>query len=297
MASVPKGRRYFMVLCIFLPFFEVSVQERGAPITVSLEEGMTLDCLCPWSGSLSMVMWTKSPDEKTPIAVFHPDMGKTFSWRYRQRVEFPRATPLDGSMVLTNVTHQDLGVYHCTVTSFPLGTWSREVTVEDQDLPPIEKEDDGQPPEADVEVTAMSGEDVTLPCSHDDDNNNTNGMWTAVRRVWVERYVQDHRGYLWSVSLSVCSLRLQSVTPEHGGFYRCRFVLTVRFPDGFNLSDYMMYIYIGSGAACFLLLLSVFSVLLARYRNYPINVAEEESSGSRYSSQGDGYHQYRWGGE
>ena len=58
---------------------------------VGLEEGMLLDCLCPWNGTLSMVSWTKSPDRTTPIAVFHPHFGKTFSWRYRQRVEFPRS--------------------------------------------------------------------------------------------------------------------------------------------------------------------------------------------------------------
>jgi hypothetical protein len=42
---------------------------------------------------------------------------------------------MDGSIVLRNITHQDLGVYHCTITTFPLGSWSRDVTVEDQGRP------------------------------------------------------------------------------------------------------------------------------------------------------------------
>jgi hypothetical protein len=51
---------------------------------------MVLDCRCPWNGSFSMVTWTKSPDRNNPIAIFHPVHGMTFSWRYSQRVEFPR---------------------------------------------------------------------------------------------------------------------------------------------------------------------------------------------------------------
>ena len=48
----------------------------------------------------------------------------------------PRAENMDGSIVLRNITHQDLGVYHCTITTFPLGSWSRDVTVEDHGRPP-----------------------------------------------------------------------------------------------------------------------------------------------------------------
>lgn len=91
---------------------------------------MVLKCLCPWQGSFSMVSWTKPPN-KDPIAVFHPELGTSFSHHYQERIEFLRSTPMDGSISLKNVTHQDIGVYHCSVQSFPQGSWTKSIQVED----------------------------------------------------------------------------------------------------------------------------------------------------------------------
>lgn len=91
---------------------------------------MVLECLCPWDGNLSMVSWTKVP-EKSPAAVFHPEFGMSFSHHYRERIEFLRTTPMDGSIAMTNITHQDVGLYHCSVQTFPHGSWTRDILVED----------------------------------------------------------------------------------------------------------------------------------------------------------------------
>lgn len=107
----------------------VAVQQKQA-VTVRLEEGMVLECLCPWYGNLSGVSWTKIPN-KDPVAVFHPEHGVVFSHRYRERIEFLRTTPMDGSISMRNVTHQDIGLYHCSVQTFPQGSWTRNIQVED----------------------------------------------------------------------------------------------------------------------------------------------------------------------
>lgn len=107
----------------------VAVQQKEA-VTVRLEEGMVLECLCPWDGNLSMVSWTKVPD-KYPVAVFHPEYGVAFAHHYRERIEFLRTTPMDGSISMRNVTHQDIGLYHCSVQTFPQGPWTRNIQVED----------------------------------------------------------------------------------------------------------------------------------------------------------------------
>lgn len=95
-----------------------------------LEEGMVLDCLCPWEGNLSLVSWTRIPD-KNPVAIFHPDLGLAFSHQYLGRVEFLKTTPMDGSISIRNVTHQDIGTYSCSVQTFPRGPWTRNIQVED----------------------------------------------------------------------------------------------------------------------------------------------------------------------
>lgn len=77
-----------------------------------------------------MVSWTKPP-KKDPIAIFHPELGMNFSHHYRERIEFLRSTPMDGSISLKNVTHQDIGLYHCSMQTFPQGSWKKSFQVED----------------------------------------------------------------------------------------------------------------------------------------------------------------------
>lgn len=91
---------------------------------------MVLSCLCPWDGKLTMVSWTKVPDS-VPMAVFHPDHGEFFPHHYKERLEFLRQSSMDGSISMKNVTHQDIGEYHCSIQTFPRGPWTRNIQVED----------------------------------------------------------------------------------------------------------------------------------------------------------------------
>ncbi|XP_069561578.1 CD226 antigen isoform X2 [Brachyistius frenatus] len=299
MEAVQKDYWYFVVL-IFLPFLKVAVQQKDV-VTVRLEEGMILGCSCPWDGNLSMVSWTKVPD-KDPVAVFHPEYGVFFSRRYRERVEFLKTTPMDGSISMKNVTHQDIGLYHCSVQTFPQGPWTRNIQVEDLDDPPEDDDDDGgvggdtEPPPppprgavADTRLVAEQNGNLTIKC-----NRRHNG---TVHQVILERMLH---GQPWGI-IGVCkkvegglvgedysdrgrvgcddgvdiSLHLTGVLREDGGFYRCTFStdagtktttvqLTVAAPGGFSLSLYMMYIYIGAGAAGFILLVVILVLAVRR---------------------------------
>ncbi|XP_041670258.1 CD226 antigen isoform X3 [Cheilinus undulatus] len=292
MEAVQKDHWYFVVL-IFLPFLKVAVQQKDV-ITVRLEEGMVLDCLCPWNGNLSMVSWTKVPD-KDPIAVFHPEYGVAFSHHYRERIEFLRTTPMDGSISLRNVTHQDIGLYHCSVQTFPQGPWTRNIQVEDLDTPP-EEDDSPEPPTpdeitTDSELIAKQNDNFTISCNHM--HNGTvyqvilekmpnSQPWSIIgvcKKVEGGLVGEDYsdRGRVSCADSLDISLHLTGVEPEDGGFYRCTFstdageqtttvLLTVPPPaGGFSLSMYMMYIYIGAGTAA-LILLIVILIVAVRHR-------------------------------
>lgn len=99
-------------------------------VTVPLKEGMVLNCLYPWPGNLSSVMWTKSSN-KDRVAVYNPQYGVTLFHPYEDRVEFVKKTPMDGSISLRNVTHQDIGLYRCSIQAFPQGSWTTDVRVDD----------------------------------------------------------------------------------------------------------------------------------------------------------------------
>ncbi|TDG97181.1 hypothetical protein EPR50_G00223810 [Perca flavescens] len=291
MEAVQKDHWYFVVL-IFLPFLKVAVQQMEAA-TVRLEEGMVLNCLCPWDGNLSMVSWTKVPD-KDPVAIFHPEYGVVFSHRYRERIEFLRTTPMDGSISMRNVTHQDIGVYHCSVQTFPQGPWTRNIQVEDLDEPPEEDNSTGSPTQevikTDTELLAEPDNNLTISCNHE--HNGTVykvilekmphgqpwGIIGVCKKVEGGLLSEDYsdRGRVSCADSLDVSLHLMGVVQEDGGFYRCTFstdagvrtttvLLTVPPPGGFSLSVYIMYIYIGAGAAGLILLIAII-ILAVKHR-------------------------------
>lgn len=106
------------------------MQQTDGVTTVKLEEGMVLVCVCPWEGKLTMVSWSKRIRfDKVPIAVY----GVSISQSYQTRIQFLKSTPMDGSIAITNVTQEDTGVYHCSVQTFPRGSWVRDILVEEDD--------------------------------------------------------------------------------------------------------------------------------------------------------------------
>nr|XP_046227280.1 CD226 antigen isoform X1 [Scatophagus argus] len=293
MEAVQKDHWYFVVL-IFLPFLKVAVQQKEV-VTVRLEEGMVLGCLCPWNGNLSMVSWTKMPD-KDPIAVFHPEYGVAFSHRYRERIEFLRTTPMDGSISMRNVTHQDIGLYHCSVQTFPQGPWTTNIQVEDLDEPP-EEDDSTEPPTSEVikldtELTAQQDNNLTISCNHKHKGTvyqvilermphgqpwNIIGVCKKVEGGLVGEDYSDRGRVSCTDSLDV-SLHLTGVVQEDGGFYRCTFstdageqtttvLLSVLPSGGFSLSVYMMYFYIGAGAAVLILVIVIIILVVKRKKN------------------------------
>ncbi|XP_056155071.1 CD226 antigen isoform X2 [Lampris incognitus] len=260
---------------------------------------MVLECLCPWEGNLSMVSWTKVPD-KDPLAVLHPEYGVAFSHHYRERIEFLRNTPMDGSIVMRNITHQDIGLYHCSVQTFPQGSWTRDVQVEDTDEPPEDQSVETPtlaPIEADTEVVAELNENLTIICNHEHKGTvykvtvekSTRGQpWEIVGSCLAVNGGMSGEEYTKRVRVSCqdslgVSLQLVEVAEEDEGLYRCGFstdtgvqtttvLLTVPRSGDFSLSEYMMYIYIGAGVAG-LILVTVFLILALRHRKR--NLREE----------------------
>ncbi|XP_049604682.1 CD226 antigen isoform X2 [Syngnathus scovelli] len=241
MEVVQKERWYFMALVLF-PFLQGACADTAPPeietVTIHLQEGMILDCLCPWDGNLTMVSWTKDPDTNS-IAVFHPDYGVATTYHYRERIEFLRSTPMDGSITMKNVTHQDIGLYHCSVQTFPQGPWIRNIQVEDLDGPPVEdNEDNGEVMEAGAHMTAETSGNLSVEC-----NQQRNG--TIVHQAMVEHMAfgqpwviigickrveggvlsEDYseRGQVTCQQNLDVSLQLTAVAQEDGGLYRCSF--------------------------------------------------------------------------
>ncbi|XP_048122885.1 CD226 antigen isoform X10 [Alosa alosa] len=150
MEAVQRDYWYSLALLTFLIILKASLQKSGDE-TVRLEDGMILECLCPWDGNLSMVSWTKVPG-KNPIAVYHPRFGPNLAVGYNDRLAFLNRTSMDGSISIANVTEEDAGLYQCSMQTFPLGTWTRDVQVIKENFLPHS------------EVTMMVGGNLTVVC-------------------------------------------------------------------------------------------------------------------------------------
>uniref|UniRef100_A0A4W5JH86 CD226 molecule n=1 Tax=Hucho hucho TaxID=62062 RepID=A0A4W5JH86_9TELE len=308
MEAVQKDHWYFMVLLIFLSSLKVSVQQRYGVTTVKLKEGMVLECVCPWEGNLSMVSWTKLIRfEKAPVAVYHPEYGVSISQYYQTRIQFQKTTPMDGSITISKVTQEDAGLYHCSVQTFPKGSWSRDIRVEDTGT--LEEDDAGSEADGDTnihtrepeviqaatELIAERSDNLTISCNHEHngtvyevtieklDHGSASGM-----RIMAKCRLENgglfgvnytHRGIVNCSNRLDTRLQLNDVGEEDGGLYRCLFntdagvqtttvLLTVLSPVEFSLS----LIYIGGGVSGLLLLLSVIVILVScnDYENVPV---------------------------
>ncbi|KAJ4925035.1 hypothetical protein JOQ06_017773 [Pogonophryne albipinna] len=291
MDAVQKHHWYFVVL-LFLPSLKVAVvQTEGS--TVRLEEGMVLPCLCPWNGNLSMVSWTKDPN-KSSVAVYHPEHGEHIPNPYTERVEFLKTTHMDGSISMRNVTHQDIGTYHCSVQTFPRGPWTQSIQVEDLDEPPedsTEEEEGSEPPtldgiRTDTELVAEPDSNLTISCNHEHKGTvyqvvlerippGPSGIIGVCKRVDGGGLLKEgdllqedysERGQVSCEDSLDVNLHLTGVQAEDGGLYRCTFSTDAgRFICGFSLSLYMMCVYVGAGTA-FLILLIIIIVLAVNRR-------------------------------
>ncbi|XP_048832894.1 CD226 antigen [Brienomyrus brachyistius] len=259
MDALKKDYWYFMVHIIFLSSLTVVHLQVAQGSVVKLEEGMTLDCVCPWSGNLTMVSWTR---ELRTFAVYHPIHGMDISNGYAGRVKFLKSSPMDGSISLSNVSERDVGQYHCSIQSFPLGSWTSNVSVK--------KSVDFDERKADEDIRAERGGNVTISCNHLGNRTVQQVAFEMARGRKVQTLALCRRlpnGSLKAVSykdladvscnsILNASLQLTNVSEEDDGLYRCLFdmevvgqttLLTVSQGGGILSLQHM--IYIGTGAA------------------------------------------------
>ncbi|XP_063062763.1 CD226 antigen isoform X3 [Engraulis encrasicolus] len=231
MEAVQKDNWYSLALLTFLIFLKASLQDRGE--TVTLADGMVLDCMCPWNGNLSMVSWTKVPD-KTALAIFHPSYGTTFGDGYDERLMFLRKSTMDGSISFGNVTEQDAGLYRCSMQTFPLGTWTRDVRVIKESHSPY------------VELDFSEGENLTIVCPHHNysvmhalikkDENETVGRCTMQAGALVAEDL--HEGIQMNCADPILGVTfdLNNVAESDQGLYQC--LLTTE--DGVEITNYLL---------------------------------------------------------
>uniref|UniRef100_A0A8C1CL43 CD226 molecule n=2 Tax=Cyprinus carpio TaxID=7962 RepID=A0A8C1CL43_CYPCA len=240
MVAVQKDYWYFLVLMMQLCFLKGSVQMKAPESKVTLQEGMVLDCLCPWTGQLIMVTWTKKSLSK-PVAVYHPQYGSNYELSYEGRVTFLKSTAMDGSISIMNVTEGDIGQYRCSLQAYPQGSWTKDTFVEKAAITTTFSIQ----PDTNLKLdTEMGGSNIIATCQTLEDG--------------VELSEFNSRGLLNCSDAMEVSLHLTNIVKEDGGLYRCNFstdagvrsttiLLTTLPAQDFRGLHHMLYVYIGGG--------------------------------------------------
>ncbi|XP_055038939.2 CD226 antigen isoform X1 [Misgurnus anguillicaudatus] len=285
MVAVQKDYWYFMVLMMSLCLLKGSFQMKAPETTVTLQEGMILDCLCPWDGQLTMVSWTKKSLSQ-PLAVYHPQLGTNYAPSYDGRVAFVKSTTMDGSISIMNVSLSDIGHYHCSLQTYPQGSWTKDTFVERRAI--TTNNFSIQPY---TELVAAENDNLTIKCDHvhegevyqvslekvDPKDGSSNIIATCqMLNDGVELKEFSSEGRVNCTDAMEFSLQLTSIIEDDGGFYRCNFttdagvqsttvLLTTRSAQEFRSFWNMLYVYIGVGVAGGALLIGL--VLLVTWAN------------------------------
>ncbi|XP_051970546.1 CD226 antigen-like isoform X2 [Xyrauchen texanus] len=280
MVAVQKDYWYFLVLIMSIYFLKGSVQMKAPESSIILQEGMVLHCLCPWSGQLTMVSWTKT-SLLGPVAVYHPQHGSNFAPSYDGRVEFLKTTPMDGSISIMNVTEGDIGHYHCSLQTYPQGSWTKDILIEKKAITTTISI------HPDIELVATENGNLTIRCDHTHNGEvykvsieklgEEEGSSTIIAKCQmldsgVELSELSSRGRLNCSDAMEVSLHLTNIIKEDGGFYRCNFsteygvqthtvlLNTLSSQELWSLG-YMLYVYIGGGVVGGTLLMSLILLL------------------------------------
>ncbi|XP_056110069.1 CD226 antigen isoform X1 [Rhinichthys klamathensis goyatoka] len=285
MVAVQKDYWYFLVLMMPLCFLKDSVQMKAPESTVILQEGMILDCLCPWTGQLTMVSWTKKSLSQ-PLAIYHPQYGTNFESSYDGRVEFLKTTQMDGSISISNVTEDDIGQYHCSLQTYPQGSWTKDTFVENT---AITTTISIQP---DTKLVVAENDNLTIKC---DLVHNGEVLQVSIEKLNIEEGSSniiatcqmlsegvelnefDSRGRVNCSDAMEVSLHLTNIIKEDAGFYRCNFstdagvqsttvLLTTLPAQDLQGLHYMLYVYIGGGLVAVALLMILLVTWLNRMK-------------------------------
>ncbi|NXA33535.1 CD226 protein, partial [Eudromia elegans] len=128
--------------------------------TVKLTEKMKLDCVYPKKATIIQTSWMKSNlTRKENIAALHPDYGIHINDNYKGRINFRNDSSEDSSLYFTKSTLEDVGLYFCSIQTFPDGTWEKVIKVVRPDAFEI-------PEKQKNHVFAKPGGNVTFTCPY-----------------------------------------------------------------------------------------------------------------------------------
>uniref|UniRef100_A0A8C6Z759 Ig-like domain-containing protein n=1 Tax=Nothoprocta perdicaria TaxID=30464 RepID=A0A8C6Z759_NOTPE len=189
---------------------------------------MKLDCVYPKKATIIQTSWMKNNlTHKEYIAVLHPVYGIYITDNYKGRIHFQNDSSEDSSLYFIKSTLKDVGVYCCSIQTFPDGTWEKVIKIVQPDVFEV-------PERQNNHVLTKPEENVTFTCPYNIGGPVQQVMWERIKVDQMDFIVLcnslgqksfgsdfEERALVDCTSKTSTMMVLQNVTASDFAMYRC----------------------------------------------------------------------------
>nr|XP_025964491.1 CD226 antigen isoform X2 [Dromaius novaehollandiae] len=254
-------------LIVALQLYGSNVEGKFVDSTVKLTEKTKLDCVYPKKAMIIQTSWVKSNlTHKENIAVLHPVYGIHIEDSYKGRIHFQNDSSEDNSLYFIKSTLEDVGLYFCSVQTYPDGIWEKVTKVIQPDAFEV-------PEKQNNPVFTEPGGNVTFICPYNIGISVQQVMWERIKADQIDSIVLcnslgekifgsdfKERTLVDCTPEASSMIVLQNITASDFAMYRC--VATGRnntyamsFTMAVTLDHQWFIIYIAGGISTVFLLL------------------------------------------
>ncbi|XP_074733522.1 CD226 antigen [Strix uralensis] len=288
------------LLIVVLQLCGTNVEGKFVDSTVKLTEKVKLECIYPKKAMIMQTSWMKlNVTHKENIAVLHPIYDIHIEDKYNGRIYFENASREDKSLSFTKSTLEDVGLYFCSIVTYPDGIWEKVIEIIQTDAFEVSAKQTNP-------VFAKPGRNVALTCPHKIGDSVQQVMWERIKADQVDTIVlcnpsgkQSFGSDFKERTLVDCSDQansmtvIQNITASDFATYRCvatgrntTYVKTYTVAATWDHRWFIVYIAGGISAAVLLLVFPlIFCITTAYHKKKKRKRITEDLSKAVYSTQ------------
>ncbi|XP_047936843.2 CD226 antigen [Anser cygnoides] len=172
-------------LIVVLQLCGTHAERRFVDSTVKLSEKMKLECIYPKKAVIIQTSWMKhNVTYKENIAVLHANYGIHIEDKYKGRIYFENASREDKSLSFIKSTLEDVGLYFCSIASYPDGTWEKVIEI----IQPADSFEISE--KQNNPVFTKPGGNVTFICPYNRRDSVQQVVWERIKADCIDTIVQ-----------------------------------------------------------------------------------------------------------
>ncbi|NXO55673.1 CD226 protein, partial [Aramus guarauna] len=171
------------LLIVVLQLCGTNVEGKFVDSTVKLTEKVKLECIYPEKAVIIQTSWMKlNATHKENIAVLHPIYGIHIEDKYNGRIYFENASREDKSLSFIKSTLEDVGLYFCSIVTYPDGIWEKVIEIIQPDAFEVSEKQNNH-------VFTKPGGTVNFTCPYKIGDSVQQVMWERIKADQVDTIV------------------------------------------------------------------------------------------------------------